>query len=56
MLQMLSPGGIKPSDDDCRKTKWHIKQAMKAIWELGLSITPKLHGMEDHVVDQMQTI
>jgi hypothetical protein len=45
-----------PSDDDCRKTKWHIKQAMKAIWELGLSITPKLHGVEDHIVDQMRRI
>jgi polyhydroxyalkanoate synthesis regulator protein len=45
-----------PSPDDCDKTQLLINMAMKAIRKLGLSITPKLHGMEDHVVNQMRNI
>jgi hypothetical protein len=45
-----------PSDADCTQTQEHINAAMEATRQLEVSITPKNHGMEDHVVDQMRRI
>ena len=45
-----------PTADHCKKAQERISKAMSQIRSMGLSITPKMHGMECHVVNQMQTI
>ncbi len=45
-----------PSVEHCQSTQNRIDQAMAHIRSMGFSITPKMHGMEKHVVTQMQTI
>jgi hypothetical protein len=45
-----------PTPEDCAAAEQYIKQAMTYARKLKLSITPKLHGMEKHVVDQMKRI
>ena len=48
---------IDPSDEHCNNTqKERIDMAMAQIRAMGFSITPKMHGMENHVVNQMRTI
>ena len=37
----------------CRKTQDRIDKAMAHTQSMGISITPKMHGMEMHVVNQM---
>ena len=48
-------------DDDwvknhCDETEKAVKQAMYQMKQMGFSITPKLYGLEDHLVYQMRTI
>eukprot|EP00577_Skeletonema_sp_RCC1716_P007958 CAMPEP_0113382640 /NCGR_PEP_ID=MMETSP0013_2-20120614/5948_1 /TAXON_ID=2843 ORGANISM="Skeletonema costatum, Strain 1716" /NCGR_SAMPLE_ID=MMETSP0013_2 /ASSEMBLY_ACC=CAM_ASM_000158 /LENGTH=583 /DNA_ID=CAMNT_0000265157 /DNA_START=165 /DNA_END=1918 /DNA_ORIENTATION=- /assembly_acc=CAM_ASM_000158 len=45
-----------PSDDHCDKTQERIDLAMNKHRELGFNVTPKTHGMEKHVVDQMRRV
>jgi hypothetical protein len=45
-----------PSVEHCQSTQNRINQAIAHIRSMGFSITPKMHGMEKHVVTQMQTI
>ena len=45
-----------PSVEHCQSTQKRIDKAMAHIRSMGFSITPKMHGMEKHVVTQMQTI
>ncbi len=45
-----------PSVEHCQSTQNRIDQAMAHIRSMGFSIIPKMHGMEKHVVTQMQTI
>jgi hypothetical protein len=45
-----------PSVEHCQATQNRIDKAMAHIRSMGFSITPKMHGMEKHVVTQMQTI
>jgi hypothetical protein len=40
----------------CMETQELIDKAMAHIRSMGFSVTPKLHGMESHVVTQMRTI
>jgi hypothetical protein len=47
---------IDPSDEHCNNTQKRIDLAMAQIRAMGFSITPKMHGMEKHVVNQMRTI
>jgi hypothetical protein len=47
---------IDPSDEHCNNTQKRIDMAMAQIRAMGFSITPKMHGMEKHVVNQMRTI
>ena len=51
--------GIHVNDydsDHCQKTTDRIDKAMAHTQGMGISITPKMHGMEMHVVNQMQDI
>ena len=51
--------GIHVNDyekDHCRKTQDRIDKAMAHTRGMGISITPKMHGMEMHVVNQMRDI
>jgi hypothetical protein len=43
-----------PTPEYCDKLQGDIDLAMKQWRELGLSVTPKLHGLECHVVAQMR--
>ena len=45
-----------PSVEHCQSAQKRIDKAMAHIRSMGFSITPKMHGMEKHVVTQMQTI
>ena len=47
---------IDPSDEHCNNTQKRIDLAMAQIRAMDFSITPKMHGMEKHVVNQMRTI
>ncbi|KAL7528525.1 hypothetical protein ACHAXR_003576, partial [Thalassiosira sp. AJA248-18] len=47
---------IDPSSDHCDKTQEMIDKAMAQLRSMDFSITPKMHGMEKHVVDQMRSI
>ena len=45
---------VDPEEKDCKKAQDLIKQAMSTARKMKMSITPKGHGMEAHVVDQMR--
>ncbi|KAL7454029.1 hypothetical protein ACHAWC_005670 [Mediolabrus comicus] len=45
-----------PSDEHCDNTQELIDLAMANHRALGFSVTPKTHGMEKHVVDQMRRV
>ena len=45
-----------PAEDDFERAEVLVKIGMKQIRELQLSITPKLHGVEAHIVAQMRAI
>jgi len=45
-----------PSAEHCQSMQKRIDKTMAHIRSMGFSITPKMHGMEKHVVTQMQTI
>ena len=45
-----------PTEEDCTRAEQVIRIAMKYIRGFELSITPKIHGIETHVVAQMRTI
>ena len=47
---------VDPTDDHCDKTQVMIDKAMKQLRLMNFSITPKMHGMEKHVVSQMRKI
>ena len=47
---------VNPTEEDCTKAEEIISIAMKLIRGFGLSITPKIRGIESHVVSQMRTI
>jgi hypothetical protein len=40
----------------CDETEKSVKLAMFQMWAMGFSITPKLHGLECHLVHQMRTV
>jgi hypothetical protein len=42
-----------PNEAHCVETQDRIDAAMAHMRDMGLSITPKMHGMEKHVVNQM---
>jgi hypothetical protein len=44
------------SDEHCDLTQERIKMAMEQLRFMKIPITPKMHGMECHVVDQMRNI
>ena len=45
-----------PTPEHCDETQLRIDKAMAQCRKMGMSITPKLRGMERHVVNQMRTI
>ena len=45
-----------PTVEHCIETQERIDKAMARIRSMGFSVTPKMHGMESHVVRQMGTI
>ncbi len=45
-----------PTVEHCIETQERIDKAMAHIRSMGFSVTPKIHGMESHVVRQMGTI
>ena len=45
-----------PAVQDCNDAQEKINRAMKQMRSMEMSITPKAHGMEDHVVNQMRKI
>jgi hypothetical protein len=45
-----------PTVEHCIETQERIDKAMAHIRSMGFSVTPKMHGMESHVVRQMGTI
>ena len=45
-----------PTVEHCIETQERIDKAMSHIRSMGFSVTPKMHGMESHVVRQMGTI
>jgi hypothetical protein len=45
-----------PTEQHCNETQEKINLAMLHMRTLGFSITPKLHGLESHVVEQMRSI
>jgi len=47
---------IDPSQEHCDATQMAIDLAMTHLRKLGMSIIPKLHGMEAHIVSQMRHI
>ena len=46
----------EPTEEDCKKAEQIIRIGMKLIRGFDLSITPKIHGIEAHVVAQMRAI
>ena len=42
--------------DHCRKTQDKIDKAMAHMRGMGIRITPEMHGMEMHVLNQMRDI
>ena len=44
-----------PTVEHCTETQKRIDNAMAHIRSMGFSVTPKMHGMESHVVRQMRT-
>jgi len=44
-----------PDEAHCKATQDRIDTAMAHMRYMGVSITPKMHGMEKHVVNQMRT-
>ena len=44
-----------PTPEHCDKTQKRIDKAMAHSRQMGMSITPKMHSMEMHVVNQMRT-
>ncbi|KAL7548721.1 hypothetical protein ACHAWF_011993 [Thalassiosira exigua] len=46
---------VDPVEEDFVKTQATIDLAMECMRNLGMSITPKAHGAEAHVVNQMRT-
>ena len=47
---------IDPTPEHCNKTQKSIDLAMAHLRKLGMSIIPKLHGMEAHLVRQMRDV
>lgn len=47
---------VNPTEDDCKQAEKYIKNALQLMRDMGISITPKAHGMEDHVVKQMAKV
>jgi hypothetical protein len=45
-----------PTVEHCTETQEQIDKAMAHTRTMGFSVTPKMHGMESHVVRQMRTI
>ena len=45
-----------PTPEHCNKTQEIIDRAMFHMRTMGFSVTPKMHGMEYHVVTQMRNI
>ena len=45
-----------PTPEHCNKTQEIIDRAMFQMRKMGFSVTPKMHGMEHHVVTQMRNI
>jgi hypothetical protein len=43
-----------PDEAHCKATQNRINNAMAHMRKMGVSITPKMHGMEKHVVNQMR--
>ncbi len=43
-----------PDNDHCNRTQDQIDKAIAHTQHMGISGTPKMHGMEMHVVNQMQ--
>lgn len=43
-----------PTEHDCDEAQTKIDRAMRQTRAMEMSITSKIHGMEDHVVDQMR--
>ncbi len=44
------------SPDHCNKTQETIDSAILQMRRMSISVTPKMHGMEKHIVMQMQSI
>ena len=44
-----------PTPEECDEAQQRINKAMAQCRKMKMSITPKLHGMEMHVVNQMRT-
>ena len=44
------------SQEHCDLTQQRINKAMDQLRSMKIQITPKMHGMECHVVDQMRNI
>ena len=44
-----------PTEQDCLDAQEKIDRAMKQMRSMGMAVTPKAHGMEDHVVNQMRS-
>eukprot|EP00984_Skeletonema_dohrnii_P009920 scaffold3819_cov98-Skeletonema_dohrnii-CCMP3373.AAC.7 len=51
--ESLSDDWVK---EHCDKTEESVRQAMFQMREMGFSITPKIHGLECHLVHQMRTV
>ncbi len=47
---------LDPIDHNLHRTKQFIGFAVDVVRCIGFSITPKVHGMENHVVKQMRAI
>ena len=43
-----------PGEEDCNRAQLFINKAMELTRELGLSVIPKYHGAEAHIVQQMR--
>ena len=47
---------VDPSEADCEEAGKKVKHAMAQLRRMGISITPKAHGMEMHCIKQMRDI
>ena len=45
---------VNPTEEDCTQAQNFIDQAMELTREMGYSVTPKYHGAEAHIVNQMR--